>query len=100
MIGGALVLAISGSLMRRVLDHQTALRAGLAMGLTVFIACATGALALKGQILSYPTESAGLWILLIEAAALISIGLTLGALFAGGRPPLETADDLSRGEGP
>ena len=96
MIGGALVLAISGSLMSRVLDHQTALRAGLAIGLTVFIAVAAATLAVNGQVLRYPTNSAGLWILLIESAALISIGLTLGALFAGGRPPLRASEDPNR----
>ncbi len=96
MIGGALVLAISAGLLHRVLEHQGKLRAGLAMGLAVFVAVAAGTAAVNGQILHYPQASAGLWILLVEAAALISIGLTLGALFYGGRPPQGSAQSPAR----
>lgn len=87
MIGGAMVLAISAGRLPRALEHQEMLRAGLAMGLAVFVAVAAGTQVANGEILRYPLSSAGLWILLIESAALISIGMTLGALFSGGRPP-------------
>jgi hypothetical protein len=42
-----------------------------------------------GRFLEYPHGSAGTLILLIETAALISIGLTLAALFFGGQPVQE-----------
>ena len=93
MIGGALVLAISTGQMQWILKHPRKLRGGLAVGLTVFIVVAASALVVNGRILQYPESSAGSWILLIEAAALISIGLTLGALFAGGRPARELSPE-------
>ena len=96
MVGGALVMAISAGRLPRVLEHQEMLRAGLAMGLAVFIAVAAGSAIANGEILRYPLSSAGLWILVIEAAALISIGMTLGALFSGGRPPAGTSELLDR----
>jgi multisubunit Na+/H+ antiporter MnhB subunit len=96
MVGGALVMAISAGRLPRVLEHQEMLRAGLAMGLAVFIAVAAGTAVANGEILHYPLSSAGLWILLIESAALISIGMTLGALFSGGRPPTGSSEILDR----
>ncbi len=45
--------------------------------------------------LEYPVERAKLLILLIETAALISIGLTLGCLFYGGRPESGSSDRSS-----
>ena len=39
-----------------------------------------------GRFLEYPDGHAGDLILLIETAALVSISVTLGALFFGGRP--------------
>jgi hypothetical protein len=56
----------------------------------VFVTAAGSAAALTGDLLRYPPKAAGVWILGIETAALISIGLTLGALYLGGRPE---ADD-------
>jgi multisubunit Na+/H+ antiporter MnhB subunit len=96
MVGGALVLAISAGRLPRALENQEMLRAGLAMGLAVFVAVAAGTAVANGEILRYPLSSAGLWILAIEAAALISIGMTLGALFSGGRPPGGTSERLDR----
>jgi hypothetical protein len=90
------VLAIAAGRLPRALEHQEMLRAGLAMGLAVFIAVAAGTAVANGEILRYPLSSAGLWILAIEAAALISIGMTLGALFSGGRPPGGSSDRLDR----
>ena len=63
------------------------LRAGLP--LAVFVGVGLGVMLLGRRLLDYPAGQAGLLILLIEAAALLSIGLTLGALFFGGRPALE-----------
>jgi hypothetical protein len=46
---------------------------------------------MTGGLLQYPAGSAGIWILAIESAAMISIGLTLGLMFLGGRPEREEA---------
>ena len=52
-------------------------------------AAAAATAALTGGLLRYPAGSAGLWILGIETAALLSIGLTLGALYLAGRPDVD-----------
>lgn len=62
------------------------LRMGLVLGLAVFVAVAVRVMAGGGKLLEYPRTHAGSLIMLIESAALLSIGLTLAALFAGGRP--------------
>lgn len=72
------------------------LRLGLVLGLAVFVAVAVAVMAYGGKLLEYPRAHAGSLIMLIESAALISIGLTLAALFAGGRPE----DDTSTQEKP
>lgn len=56
------------------------------LGLATFIAVGLGAMAAGGHFLEFPAAGAKLQILLIEAAATVSIGLTLLALFRGGRP--------------
>lgn len=56
------------------------LRAGLALGLLVFLAVAAAPL-LQGSLLQYPPATAGRLILLIEAALTLSIGLTLAGLY-------------------
>ena len=92
LLGGALVLLLlGGQVRRRVLGRTALLRAGLWLGLLVF--CGVGlAMVIGGRaFLEYPPARAGLLILLIESAALVSIGLTLAALFFGGRP--ETGGD-------
>lgn len=66
-------------------SHQGWLRFCLVLGLSVFIAVAVGVMAGGGKLLEYPRAHAGMLILLIESAALISIALTLAALFVGGR---------------
>jgi len=86
LLGGAIVLAMLGGVGQRGWRLQSALRPGLVVGLAVFVAGAAGGLLLSGHLLGYPREWAGVWILGIEAAALVSIGLTLGLLFLGGRP--------------
>ncbi len=64
------------------------LRVTLTVGLIVFMAVAVTTMVQGGQLLEYPPSSAGLLILLIEAAATLSIGITLAALFLGGQPAL------------
>lgn len=56
------------------------LRAGLALGLLVFVAVAAAVLG-HATLLTYPPALAGALILTIEAALTLSIGLTLAALY-------------------
>ena len=72
------------------------LRAGLAVlplrlvlvaGPLAFVAMAAVTLLQQGQLLAYPPAHAGMLILVLEATATLSIGVTLAALFLGGRPP-------------
>ena len=86
LLGGALVLAMLGGRGRRVLNHERLLRAGLVLGALVFAAVCAVTMLLTGGLLQYPPGSGGTWIMVIESAALISIGLTLGLLYLGGRP--------------
>ena len=86
MMGGALVLGISAGLLGRLSRHQLAIRAGLVLGVSVFQIASLVTLAATGILLYYRDSSARFWILTIEAAAVISIGLTLGSLYLGGRP--------------
>jgi multisubunit Na+/H+ antiporter MnhB subunit len=98
LLGGALVLTLLGDGLRRRLWHwRGLLRAGLWSGLAVFVGVGLGMILVGGRFLEYPQARASGLILLIETAALLSIGLTLGALFFGGRPaqggdPPTTAD--------
>ena len=62
------------------------LRFGLALGPVVFLGVAIWCLIRNGTLLTYPAGSVSGLLLLIETACAISIGLTLAALFAGGRP--------------
>jgi multisubunit Na+/H+ antiporter MnhB subunit len=86
LLGGAIVMMLLGGLIGGVLRRKGLLRAGLWIGLAVFIGVGLGALLWGGQFLEYPAGRAGILILLIETAAMISIGLTLSALFFGGEP--------------
>lgn len=86
LLAGALVLAQLAGRGRAVLGRKLAVRAGLVAGVAVFALVAGGLALAGGTLLGYPPGQAGTWILLVESAALVSIGLTLGALFAGGAP--------------
>ena len=86
LLGGALVLVMLGGLARRVANRAGLLRAGLVLGVLVFATVCAITLRLTGGLLQYPPGSGGTWIMVIESAALLSIGLTLGLLYLGGRP--------------
>lgn len=93
MLGGAIVLALLGGLGGpRLARHSTLLRVGLWAGLAVFLVVGLAVMFRSGLFLEYPPGQAGSWILVIETAALVSIGLTLGCLFYGGRPVPDEAD--------
>ncbi len=86
------VLAASGVLLLLTGWHLDAkfaglpLRLAIVIGLGVFVLVATMSILLGGELLEYPLPYAAILILLIEAAATLSIAITLAALFMGGRP--------------
>lgn len=86
------VLAAAGVLLflsgwhPEIIFSALSLRLSLVLGLVVFMAVGVAMLFLGGQLLDYPASFAGTLILLIEAAATISIGVTLAALFLGWQP--------------
>lgn len=87
LLGGAVVLWLLGGGRPADMDRLTRwLRWGLVAGLVVFIGVGALLLASGRGFLEYPPGAAKLVILFIEAAAMVSIGLTLGNLFVGGRP--------------
>jgi len=86
VLGTALILvSLTGAVqVPRVSDW--AVRAVLALGFSVFLAVAGGAMAAGGALLEYPRAHAAGLLLAIEAALTISIALVMAALFEG-RPP-------------
>jgi multisubunit Na+/H+ antiporter MnhB subunit len=89
LLGGALVLVMLGGLGRRLRQRERLLRFGLALGVLVFAGVCAVTKWLTGGLLQFPAGSGGTWIMVIESAALISIGLALGLLYLGGRPEEE-----------
>lgn len=90
VIGGGAVLALLAGRSGMLLRRPQLLRAGLALGSLVFTAVAAVLTWASGHLLGYPPGTAAHWMLVIETAALISIALTLGALYYGGRPEEES----------
>ena len=85
------VLAAGGVLMviSAVRFGKSTIRAipiGLSIGLLTFLAVALATMINSGTLLQYPVARAGMLILLIEAAATISIAVILTVLFIGGKP--------------
>ena len=72
----------------RISDKLTALplRIILVAGPGVFIIISALTMLLEGQLLKYPPAQAGLFIVILETVATLSIGATLAALFLGVRP--------------
>ena len=81
---GVLLLLSGWQLPTTLLDRP--LRMVLIAGPAVFITIAAATLLISGRLLQFAPERAGVLILIIETFATISIGVTLAALFAGGRP--------------
>lgn len=96
LLGGALVLVLLGGLARRFIRCDHLLRFGLVLGVLVFAAVCAVTQLLTGGLLQYPAGSGGTWIMVVESAALISIGLTLGLLYLGGRPAPEQKEPSER----
>lgn len=91
VVAGAILLWLLADARRSSLPAERWQLPLLALGLAVFIAVAVGVMGDGRTLLEYPPAHAGLLILLIEAAALISIALTLAALYLGGRSAEELA---------
>lgn len=96
LLGGALVLVMLGGIARRFVECDRWLRGGLVLGVLIFTAVCAVTKLLTGGLLQYPPGSGGAWIMVIESAALISIGLTLGLLYFGGRPTQEPRESSER----
>ncbi len=79
LAGAGVLLHLAGLLPAWVTLGQT-LRAGLAVGLLVFIAVGAAVMA-QGTLLQYPPDWAGALILAIEANLTLSIGLILAGLY-------------------
>ena len=84
---GILLLLASKSLPVRLPGWP--LRLVLVLGLGTFVVVGVTLIFASGMFLQYPPGLAGGLILFIEAAATLSIGVTLTALFLGGRPDPE-----------
>lgn len=65
---------------------QLPLRLVLVAGPGLFLVTALITIVMGRQLLDYPPEQAGILILFLEAAATLSVGITLAALFIGERP--------------
>lgn len=86
VLGAAgVLLLLSGWRLRRRLTHLP-LRVALVAGPAAFLVVALLALLAGRHLLEFPPAQAGSLILFLEAAATLSIGLTLAALFLGTRP--------------
>lgn len=81
---GILLLLSSKRLPVRLMGWP--LRVVLVFGLGAFVAVGVTLLSVTGTFLQYPPNLAGGLILFIEAAATLSIGVTLAALFLGCKP--------------
>jgi multisubunit Na+/H+ antiporter MnhB subunit len=80
---------LSGREPRLPLPHMP-IRIGAVVGLAVFVGVGIGVMGSGRVFLQYPTDLAGALILLVEAAATLSIAVILAALFIGGRPEGES----------
>jgi multisubunit Na+/H+ antiporter MnhB subunit len=85
------ILAAGGILLvtAEVRFNQVAVKTvpiALSMGLLIFLMVALATMVVNGNLLQYPLAWAGTLILVIEAAATISIAVILTVLFIGGPP--------------
>lgn len=86
VLGGAGVLWLLSEARQPYTQWVWILRLGVAVGLLVFLLVGIGVMPGGRHFLEYPPVWAKTLILVIEAAAMISIGLILASMFLGGRP--------------
>lgn len=89
VLGGVGVLWVAAAVWLPRRGHPFWLRLLLGAGVAAFVIAAVGLLFLTGGLLQYPPEQAKTVILVIEGAAMFSIGATLAVLFIGGYPRRE-----------
>jgi multisubunit Na+/H+ antiporter MnhB subunit len=87
VLGAAGVLLVLTGWRPRGAFTDLPLRLILIIGPATFVAMAAITLLIAGQLLTYPVMQAGALILILETAAMLSIGVTLAALFLGGPLP-------------
>jgi multisubunit Na+/H+ antiporter MnhB subunit len=85
LAGSGILLLLSGKRLPARLTGWP-LRLVLVLGLGIFVAVGVALFSANGMFLQFPSNLAGGLILFIEAAATLSIGVTLAALFLGGSP--------------
>ncbi len=93
VLGAAGILLVLAGRLPDTPGWSWPLALGLASGLAVFLAAAGLGLATQGALLAYPRAQAGLWILVIEAALAIAIGITIVQLYLGPPMPAGTESD-------
>ncbi len=86
VLGGMGILWIAAAVWLPDFQFQQFARVMLVLGLIAFVGASALLLALEGSFMEYPAGEAKNWILVIESAAMISIGMTLTMLFVGGIP--------------
>ena len=89
VLGAAGVLLLLSGWRLRAWLVSLPVRLVLVAGPAAFLVMAVITLLIEGRLLAYPVAWAGVLILVLEAMATLSIGLTLAALFLGGYPQAE-----------
>ncbi len=89
VLGAAGVLLLLSGWRLRAWLVSLPVRLVLVAGPGAFLVMAVITLLIEGRLLAYPVAWAGVLILVLEAMATLSIGLTLAALFLGGYPQAE-----------
>ncbi|MBW2427582.1 MAG: sodium:proton antiporter [Deltaproteobacteria bacterium] len=86
LAAGGVLLVISSARKNHLTITTTTIPIGLSIGLTTFLAVALATMIAGENYLQYPPAWAGALILLIEAAATVSIAVILTILFIGEQP--------------
>jgi multisubunit Na+/H+ antiporter MnhB subunit len=89
LAAAGVLYVLSGREPRVPLPHMP-IRIAAIIGLAVFVGVGVGVMGSGRMFLQYPVDLAGTLILLVEAAATLSIAVILAALFLGGRPEDES----------
>jgi len=96
VLGAAGVLLLLSDVHYESRFSGLSLRIALIMGLGMFVTVGLLLILIGRQLLEYPPAFAGSLILIIEAAATLSIGFTLAALFLGERPTTQFTNESTR----
>lgn len=86
LAAAGIVLRLAGQPAGGLPRNETGLRVGLVAGTAIFLLVGIGVMLAGNSLLEYPPAQAKWWILVIETAATLSIGMTLTLAFVGGSP--------------